>query len=75
MTATATPSRRVGRTVASAFVFYAFAVTMLGTTLPTPLYVLYRQRFGFSELMLTVIFATYAGGVIAALLLFGRLSD
>jgi len=48
---------------------------MLGTTLPTPLYVLYRQRFGFSELMVTVIFATYALGVIAALLLFGRLSD
>jgi MFS family permease len=54
---------------------YAFAVTMLGTTLPTPLYGLYRERFGFSELMITVIFATYAVGVIAALLLFGRLSD
>ena len=75
MTATAIPTRRVGRAFASAFVFYAFAVTMLGTTLPTPLYVLYRQQFGFSELMITVIFATYAGGVIAALLLFGRLSD
>ena len=48
---------------------------MAGTTLPTPLYVLYRARFGFSELMVTVIFATYAAGVIAALLLFGRLSD
>lgn len=54
---------------------YAFAVTMLGTTLPTPLYGLYRERFGFSELMITVIFATYALGVITALLLFGRLSD
>ncbi|MGI8411196.1 MAG: MFS transporter [Solirubrobacteraceae bacterium] len=54
---------------------YAFAATMIGTTLPTPLYGLYRQRFGFSELMITVIFATYALGVIAALLLFGRLSD
>jgi predicted MFS family arabinose efflux permease len=54
---------------------YAFAVTMVGTTLPTPLYVLYRERFGFSELMITVIFATYAAGVIAALLLFGRASD
>jgi MFS family permease len=54
---------------------YAFAATMLGTTLPTPLYGLYRERFGFSELMITVIFATYAVGVIAALLLFGRLSD
>jgi MFS family permease len=48
---------------------------MLGTTLPTPLYGLYRQRFGFSELMITVIFATYAAGVIASLVLFGRLSD
>jgi MFS family permease len=53
----------------------AFAVVMLGTTLPTPLYVLYRERFGFSQLMVTVIFATYAVGVIAALVLFGGLSD
>jgi MFS family permease len=48
---------------------------MVGTTLPTPLYGLYRQRFGFSELMITVIFATYAAGVIVALMLFGALSD
>jgi MFS family permease len=48
---------------------------MLGTTIPTPLYALYRQQFGFSELMITVIFATYAAGVIASLLLFGHLSD
>ena len=53
----------------------ALAVGMMGTTLPTPLYALYRQRLGFSELMITVIFAVYAGGVIAALLLLGRLSD
>jgi len=54
---------------------YAFWATMVGTTLPTPLYVRYQERFGFSELMVTVIFATYAAGVIAALLLLGRLSD
>lgn len=54
---------------------YAFAATMVATTLPTPLYPLYQRRFGFSELMITVIFATYAAGVIAALLLIGRLSD
>ncbi len=56
-------------------VTYAFAVTMLGTTLPTPLYVIYKERFGLSELIITVIFVTYAAGVIAALLLFGSLSD
>jgi MFS family permease len=54
---------------------FALAVAMLGTTLPTPLYDLYRQRFGLSELTITVIFATYAAGVIASLFLFGRLSD
>lgn len=63
------------RAFAFAGVAYAFAVTMLGTTVPTPIYVLYRQRFALSELMITVVFATYAAGVIAALLLFGRLSD
>ncbi len=65
----------LGRAGGFAALAYAFAVTMLGTTLPTPLYGLYRQRFGFSELMITVIFATYAAGVIVALLSFGRLSD
>ncbi|HWE09699.1 MAG TPA: MFS transporter [Solirubrobacteraceae bacterium] len=54
---------------------YAFMAAMLGTTLPTPLYALYQRRFGFSELIITVIFATYALGVIVALLLAGRLSD
>jgi len=66
---------RLGRRGGFAAAALAFAATMLGTTIPTPLYDLYRQRFGFSELMITVIFATYAIGVIAALTLFGRLSD
>jgi MFS family permease len=66
---------RLGRGAAFVLAAYAFAVTMLGTTLPTPLYSLYRAKFGFSVLMITVIFATYAVGVIAALLLGGRLSD
>ncbi|MEU7103739.1 MFS transporter [Streptomyces sp. NPDC046215] len=48
---------------------------MAGTTLPTPLYGLYRERIGFSELMVTVVFAVYALGVIAALLAAGDFSD
>jgi hypothetical protein len=43
-------------------VAYAYLVTMLGTTLPTPLYGLYQRRLGFSARVLTVIFATYAAG-------------
>ena len=53
----------------------ALAVTMMGTTLPTPLYGLYEHRFGFGGLMATIVYATYAVGVIAALLLFGQWSD
>ncbi|MFE0193358.1 MFS transporter [Streptomyces sp. NPDC058989] len=52
-----------------------FAVGMAGTTLPTPLYGLYREQLGFSELMVTVVFAVYALGVITVLLLAGNLSD
>jgi MFS family permease len=66
---------RLDRRTGFAAVGYAFAVTMLGTTLPTPLYGIYQRDYGFSELTITVIFAIYAAGVIAALLLFGRLSD
>jgi MFS family permease len=73
--ASGTPRFTVGRRAGMASVAFALAIAMLGTTLPTPLYDLYRVRFGFSELMITVIFATYAAGVIASLLLFGRLSD
>jgi MFS family permease len=54
---------------------YGLAVTMLATTLPTPLYAIYRTELGFSELMVTVIFASYAVGAVGALLLAGSLSD
>jgi MFS family permease len=66
---------RIRGAPAFAAVAYAFAVTMIGTTLTTPLFPLYRERFGFSELIITVIFAVYAGGVIGALLVFGSWSD
>ena len=61
--------------VAFWLVAVAFAVTMFGTTLPTPLYVLYQEELGFADDMLTVIFGVYAAGVLAALLLLGRASD
>lgn len=48
---------------------------MLGTTLPTPLYPLYKERFEIGEALITIIFAVYAVGVLSGLLLFGRLSD
>ncbi|MFI1716964.1 putative MFS family arabinose efflux permease [Streptomyces sp. PanSC19] len=52
-----------------------FVVGMTGTTLPTPLYPLYQEEFGFSELTVTVVYAVYAFGVIGVLLLAGNASD
>jgi MFS family permease len=53
----------------------AFFVTMLGPTIPTPLYPIYQEVLGFDGLMVTIIFATYTLGIAGALILFGRLSD
>ena len=35
------------------------AVIYILSTIPTPLYVLYRQKFHFSEITLTLIYAAY----------------
>jgi MFS family permease len=48
---------------------------MLGTTLPTPLYVIWQAQWHFSAVLVTVIFAVYAIAVLAALLFAGRSSD
>lgn len=53
----------------------AFLITMVGTTLPTPLYALYQQHLGFGPTWVTLIFAIYAAGVISALLAVGSWSD
>lgn len=53
----------------------AWLVLMAGANLATPLYAVYAQRFGFSSLTLTAVFATYAVVLVPALILFGRLSD
>jgi MFS family permease len=47
----------------------------VGSTLPTPLYPLYRREFGFSEFIVTAIYASYVIGNLTALLALGRLSD
>lgn len=59
--------------------FWATAYTLLflltGTNLPTPLYRGYQQSFGFSPLMVTLIFAVYVASLIPSLLIAGPLSD
>jgi predicted MFS family arabinose efflux permease len=48
-------------------VAFAFLIVMASATLPSPLYGLYRARDDLSAFTVTVIYAIYAGGTIAAL--------
>jgi len=72
---TTSAARRLPGGAAVGLTAFAFATTMLGTTLPTPLYPRYEQRFGFGSLTVTLVYAAYAVGVLVALLGFGRASD
>jgi predicted MFS family arabinose efflux permease len=53
----------------------AYAVILAGAQIATPLYGVYRARFGFSAAVLTLVFAVYALALIPSLLVFGQLSD
>jgi MFS family permease len=50
-------------------------LAVAGATVPTPLYAIYQRAWGFSPVVLTMVFAVYALAVLAALLVLGRLSD
>jgi MFS family permease len=50
-------------------------VVTAGAHFPTPMYPLYQQVFGFSDLMMTLIYATFATVSAPALLLLGPASD
>jgi len=54
---------------------YLFTVVLLGGTVPSPLYPFYIASLGLTPFLVTVVFAAYAVGTLAALLLFGGLSD
>ncbi|MHA6618835.1 MFS transporter [Pseudonocardia sp. DLS-67] len=67
------PSRRHDR--GFWLITYLFTVTMASSTLPTPLYPLYQREDGFGALVVTMVFAVYAVGVVAALFIGGHVSD
>ncbi len=48
---------------------------MASTTVSTPLYPLYAQRFALAPLTITIVFAAYGVGVMGGLAVAGRLSD
>src|SRR3954453_14308618 len=59
---------------------YGLVASVIGLALfasgtPSPLYTSYRALWGFSPAVLTLVYATYAFGVLASLILAGRISD
>src|SRR3954468_8414134 len=70
---------RASRRTLSPRVAYAHVAAVIGLALfasgtPSPLYETYRELWGFSPVVLTLIYATYAFGVLASLLLAGSVS-
>jgi MFS family permease len=54
---------------------YTLVVLFMGTNMPSPLYRVYQETFGFTPLVVTLIFAVYMAVLIPSMLLFGPLSD
>ena len=59
---------------------YGLVTAVIGLALfasitPSPLYGTYRELWGFSPLVLTLVYGVYAFGVLTTLLLAGRVSD
>jgi MFS family permease len=73
-------SKEVSMSRLSPRLAYGLVAAVIGLALfasgtPSPLYGTYRELWGFSSVVLTLIYATYAFGVLAALVFAGRISD
>jgi MFS family permease len=80
MTTSTFAAPAAGRRTLSPRLAFGLVAAIIGLALfasgtPSPLYTTYRELWGFSPVVLTLVYATYAFGVLAALLLAGRLSD
>lgn len=69
------PTGRLSPRLAYALTASIVALTLYAAGAPAALYVRYSQMWGFSTVVLTLVFGIYAIGVLAVLLLAGRLSD
>jgi predicted MFS family arabinose efflux permease len=69
------PRRTLSPSLAYALVASVVGLALFASITPSPLYGTYRELWGFSPLVLTLVYATYAFGVLATLILAGRISD
>jgi MFS family permease len=65
----------LGRSVAFWTLAAILAALLAAASAPSPLYVVYQARWGFSALTLTLVFAVYVLALLSALLCAGAVSD
>ena len=68
-------SLRLSPRLALTYAAVTSAMFSAGATVPTPIFRLYQENLGLSPAMVTLVFATYAFSLLAALLTVGSLSD
>src|ERR687888_586431 len=68
-------SAHLSRPASFWFLAALLGLLLFAASAPSPLYAVYEQRWRFSPITLTVIFAVYAFALLVALLTTGRLSD
>jgi MFS family permease len=69
------PRRELARPAAFWTVAVLLTLMLAASGVPSPLYRVYAEEFGFGSGMLTVVFAVYAFALLVALLVVGGLSD
>ncbi|SDY15951.1 Predicted arabinose efflux permease, MFS family [Modestobacter sp. DSM 44400] len=69
------PSLRLSRPAGFWSVALLLVLVLAASGVPSPLYRVYQERFGFSSGVLTLIFGVYAFALLLALLIVGELSD
>ena len=69
------PRRRLPRTAAFWSVAALLVLMLAASGVPSPLYRVYQQEFGFSSGVMTTVFGIYSFALLASLLVVGGLSD
>jgi MFS family permease len=69
------PARRLPRTAAFWSVAVFLVLMLAASGVPSPLYRVYQEQFGFSSGMLTTVFGIYSFALLVSLLVVGGLSD
>ncbi len=66
---------KLGRRTAFWLLAATLGLLLFASSAPSPLYVVYQAEWGFSTITLTSVFAVYAVGLLAALVIAGSVSD